>query len=156
MNYQQRLNAAIGYMNLNMTEDALAELNALTEAERVRTEALAVRTAVLIRRREWDSALQLATALCRAHPDHPSPYLDAAFCLHEMKRTAEAKELLLNGPRSLRATGIFHYNMACYEAQLGNLAAARDYLGQAVCLDERYREMALNDPDLLPLRSDGH
>jgi len=156
MNFQQRLNAAIGYMNLDMTDDALAELNALPEAERSRTEAVALRTAVLIRRREWDRALQLAAALCRTHPDHPSPYLDAAFCLHEMKRTAEAKEVLLTGPHTLRSTGIFHYNMACYEAQLGNLGAARDYLGQAVRMDDRYREMALNDPDLQPLRGNGH
>jgi predicted Zn-dependent protease len=152
MNFQQRLKAAIGYMNLDMTEDALQELETLPEPESQRPEVQALRTAILMRRREWDKALRLASSLCRSYPDHPSPFLDAAFCLHELKRTAEAKEVLLSGPRALRATGIFHYNMACYEAQLGNLSAARDYLGQAVRMDDRYREMALHDPDLEPLR----
>lgn len=156
MNVQQRLNAAIGYLNLGMTDDALAELDALPEADRCRLEAVSLRTAVHIRRHEWESALRLAAALCQAHPEHPSPYLDLAFCLHELKRTAEAKKVLLHGPPSLRSTGIFHYNMACYEAQLGNLQAARDYLSQAVNMDARYREMALHDPDLQPLRQNGH
>jgi predicted Zn-dependent protease len=140
-------------MNLDMTGDALAELDALPENERHRAEAVALRIAILIRRKEWSHALKLATALCHALPEHPSPFLDVAFCLHELKRTPEAREILLSGPASLRETGIFHYNMACYEAQLGNLGPARDYLNQAVKMDDRYREMALHDPDLQVLRA---
>jgi Flp pilus assembly protein TadD len=151
--FKQRLNAALGYMNLDMTDEALAELDALSPEERSLPESHAVRTAVLIRRRDWEGALKLARRLCLSHPDQPSPFLDLAFCLHELQRTEEAKQTLLTGPPLLRKSGIFFYNMACYEAQLGNLAPARDYLNQAVQLDDRYREMALDDPDLAPLKN---
>lgn len=152
MTFQQRLNAAIGYLNLDLPDEALAELDGMDAADRVRPETGALRTAVLIKRRDWEGALALAISLCKATPLHPSPYLDAAFCLHELKRTREARDLLAHGPATLRQNGIFFYNMACYEAQLGNLGPARDYLAQAVQLDDRYRSMALHDPDLGPLR----
>lgn len=153
MHFKQRLNAALGYMNLDMTDEALAELDALPPEELNLPETNAVRTAILIRRRNWEGALELARLLCRSHPDQPSPYLDVAFCLHELRRTEEAKQTLLSGPALLRKSGIFYYNMACYEAQLGNIGSARDYLSQAVRLDDHYREMALDDPDLEPLKN---
>ncbi|MDX6766633.1 MAG: tetratricopeptide repeat protein [Candidatus Methylacidiphilales bacterium] len=153
MLFKQRLNAALGYMNLDMTGEALAELDSLPPEELHLPEVYAVRTAILIRRRDWEGALDLARNLCRSHPDQPSPFLDLAFCLHELRRTEEAKQTLLAGPPILRQTGIFFYNLACYEAQLGNLGPARDYLNQAVRMDERYREMALGDPDLDPLKN---
>lgn len=156
MQFKQRLNAALGYMNLDMTDEALTELDALPPEEIHLPETHAVRTAILIRRRNWEGALELARCLCHSHPDQPSPFLDHAFCLHELQRTEEAKQILLTGPAVLRQTGIFYYNMACYEAQLGNLAPARDYLNQAVKMDDRYREMALDDPDLAPLKNAPH
>ena len=47
--------------------------------------------------------------------------------MHEMGRTQQAKDVLLEGPPSLNREPTFHYNMACYERSLGNLAAARAF-----------------------------
>ena len=105
--------------------------------------------------KRWEEALQLAVVLSRLIPGHISPYLDMAFCLHEMKRTAEAKQCLLHGPEALKRNSTYYYNMACYDAQLGNLAGARAFLNQAVSMDGHYREMARHDPDLEPLRASG-
>ena len=48
-------------------------------------------------------------------------------------------------------SAILHFNLACYEAQLGNLARAKAYLTRAVALDNKYRLLAVDDPDLSPL-----
>ena len=155
MDARHHLNAVVGYLNLGMLDDAWEELRALPAGEQARPEVVSVRIAILIRMRRWEQALGLSLELCRIIPEHPSPYLDAAFCLHELQRTREARELLLAGPPALQIYGTYHYNMACYETRLGNLHAARDHLGRAIRLDGSYRRMALNDPDLEALRQDG-
>jgi len=57
----------------------------------------------------------------------------------------------------IRAAG-FHpadttiqFNLACYEAQLGNLDRAKEHLKRATQIDTKFKRMALEDPDLEPL-----
>jgi len=72
--------------------------------------------------------------------------------LHELGRTAEARDLLLKGPEELRKDPTFHYNVGCYEAVLGNREAALASLRQSFALDGTYRDFARQDPDLEQLR----
>jgi hypothetical protein len=46
---------------------------------------------------------------------------------------------------------IFHYNLACYVCQLGDLEKAKQSLHRAFKLDPGMRVMALDDEDLKPL-----
>ena len=46
---------------------------------------------------------------------------------------------------------IFHYNLACYECQLGDLEKAKESLNQAFKLEPQFRVAALDDEDLRPL-----
>ena len=46
---------------------------------------------------------------------------------------------------------MFHFNIACYECQLGNLEAAKSRLERAFTLDAKYRRIGREDPDLRPL-----
>jgi hypothetical protein len=43
------------------------------------------------------------------------------------------------------------FNLACYEAQMGNLDQAKANLERATRIDPRFRLIALEDPDLQPL-----
>ena len=43
------------------------------------------------------------------------------------------------------------FNLACYEAQMGSLDRAKAHLKRATEIDEKFRLMALEDPDLEPL-----
>ena len=47
--------------------------------------------------------------------------------------------------------GTIQFNLACYEAQLGELDKARSYLARAIKLDDKFRLMALEDADLEPI-----
>lgn len=67
----------------------------------------------------------LAQSLSRLWPEDHEFHIRTAFCLHEMKRTDEAKAVLLAGPETLKDNAIYHYNLACYEAQLGNIKEAK-------------------------------
>jgi len=97
-------------------------------------------------------ALRVLEVLRELDPVDPVFFINSATCLHELGRTTEARELLLAGPPSLRERPLYHYNLACYEAQLGDLEEARRRLARAVELRPDLAERATTDPDLAPLR----
>ena len=66
---------------------------------------------------------------------------------------AAAKEILMRGVALHPREAIFHFNLACYEAQLGRLDDARVLLDTACALEETYVELAKTDADLAPLRT---
>ncbi len=47
--------------------------------------------------------------------------------------------------------GTIHFNLACYEAQMGSLERAKAHLTRATAIDAKFKLMALEDPDLEPL-----
>jgi predicted Zn-dependent protease len=147
------LRAAQGYYELGMDAAARAELDALPPEWAGQAEALELRLMLLMRERRWAEALGLALELQGVQPEAGGGFVHAAFCLHEMGRTAEARAMLLAGPSELREEGLFYYNLACYEARLGMLGEAREHLARSIRIDVKFRALAAGDPDLEPLRS---
>jgi hypothetical protein len=45
---------------------------------------------------------------------------------------------------------MIQYNLACYEAQLGNVPKAKEHLEKAIAADPGFKMMALEDEDLKP------
>jgi Flp pilus assembly protein TadD len=146
--FAHQLLAACGYAELGMTRQSLAELNAIEREMQLRPEVLQLRLHHLMRKRDWTRALLISRKLCRVAPDSGSGFLHAGFCLHELGRTAQAKRLLLRGPALLREEPIYHYNMGCYEALLGNPEDARVHLQISFKMDASFRDLASRDPDL--------
>ena len=95
-----------------------------------------------------------ANELRDLNPKAVPAYIHGAFALHELGRTTEARDLLLQGPEELRKDPTFHYNIGCYEAVLGNRDAALQSLEQSFALDDTYRDFARKDPDLAVLREE--
>jgi predicted Zn-dependent protease len=150
--HERTLLAAQGYSELGMFDDALKELDSLPEEVADYSTVVELRTVILMQARRWKSALTASRALCRVAPDKTAGFIHAAFCLHELGRTGEARDILLGGPDLLHAEPTFHYNLACYECALGNLDLARMHLEKSFELDKKFRDFARNDPDLAPLR----
>ncbi len=136
-----------------MTRQSLAELNAIERAFQHRPEVLQLRLHHLMRKRDWAGALVVSRKLCRVAPDSSIGFLHAGFCLHELGKTAQAKRVLLRGPDALRKEPIYHYNMGCYEALLGNPHDARVHLQISFKMDATFRELASRDPDLQSMQA---
>lgn len=151
--HQRLLLAAQGYNELGLPDLAMAELD-LIPAE-MQSDAIVVETrlSVLMQAKRWKDALPVGQELCRLVPDKSTGFIHAAFCMHEMGNTKGAREILLSGPQVLKAEATYHYNLACYEAKLGNLDAARAHLDVSFAMDKKLREYALEDPDLDVLRA---
>src|ERR1700759_1345202 len=153
MNFDWQLRAACGYAELGMTRQSIAELNAIDRSFQNRPEVLQLRLHHLMRGQRWATALRVSQKLWRAAPDCSAGYLHAGFCLHELGKTAEAKQLLLKGPAALLKEPIYYYNMGCYEALLGNVKDAPINLETSFRMDSSFRELAKKDPDLKAVQS---
>ena len=149
---QRILLAAQGYCELGMFDDALAELKTLPEEAQGDVPAVEMRLAIQMQAKRWKEALKVAEKLCAMKPDASAGFIHAAFCLHELGRTADARDKLLTGPPALHKEATFHYNLACYECMLGNLELARMHLEKSIELDKKFKDFSKTDPDLAALR----
>lgn len=152
--HRRTLVAAQGYCELQMYDDALAELDALPLEAHAQPTVVEMRLMVLMQAKRFPNALGVARELCALRPESPVGFIHAAFCLHEIGRTEEARTLLLSGPPALEKEATFHYNLGCYECALGRLDSAREHLQKSFELDRKFREFAKTDRDLEPLRGE--
>jgi tetratricopeptide (TPR) repeat protein len=149
---ERALLAAQGYLELGMVEEALFELASVPAGENTDADLTELRLHILMHGKRWDEALVAAEELLRISPQAVPGYIHGAFALHELGRTAQARDLLLKGPPLLRQNPTFHYNIGCYEAVLGNRESALQSLRESFALDETYRDFAQRDPDLEGIR----
>ncbi len=145
---EKALLAAQGYLELGMVEEALAELSLIEPSLSDDPDIMELRLNILMRGARWSEAFETAEQLLRLSHDALPAFIHGAFALHELGRTAEARDLLLKGPSILRQDPTFHYNIGCYEAVLGNRDAAMESLRRSFAMDETFRSFARRDPDL--------
>lgn len=150
---ERALLAAQGYLELGMVEEALAELSSFSPVVGD-PDLIELRLHILMQGGRWAESLLAAEELLRLNPLAIPGYIHGAFALHELGRTAEARDLLLRGPDILRKDPTYHYNIGCYEAVLGNRKEAKLSLEKSFALDETYREFAKKDPDLKAIRDE--
>lgn len=148
MTLERSLLAAQGYIELEMYDEALRELDEVSPELRVREETLHMRLFIVMRCRRWNEALKVCDALRASNSDLTTGYIHGAFCLHELGRTEEAKAMLLSGPATLLREATYYYNLGCYDAVLGNVEDAQHALLISFRMDDKFREIAKHDPDL--------
>jgi tetratricopeptide (TPR) repeat protein len=141
----------VGYLDLGMFHEANEELEKLPPDAKSHPLVLLARLELLVEMKRWEDGAILGQSLAKLWPEQHEAWFKAAYCLHELKRTSEAKATLTRAPADLRETALFLYNMACYETQLGNIAPAKVLLNSCFGKEKKWRQQALDDPDLQPL-----
>lgn len=152
MSLEHDIRSIEGYYELGMYDDALNEIASLSAGHQMNPAIVSISGHCHIGRKDWGKGLDAFIKLIAIAPKNPDGFLHAAFCLHELGRTAEAKSLLLGGADYLKGNPVFYYNLACYECRLGELDYAGELLEQAMSMDPKFKTMWPNDPDLAPLR----
>jgi tetratricopeptide (TPR) repeat protein len=151
--WDRKILAAQGYVELGLFAEARRELAALPDGVAERVDVVEVMLLCLMAEARWGEACELALGLCAAEPEEPGGFIHAAYCLHELGRTAEAVDLLGRGPVALRSKSVFYYNMGCYYARLGDEEKALKLLRQSFEMDGSLRAVARKDRDLDELRA---
>ncbi|MEJ0000919.1 MAG: hypothetical protein WDO13_18175 [Verrucomicrobiota bacterium] len=145
---QALLRPFYGYLELGMDADANDSLEALPDDVKPHPLVLTAQLELLMVMKRWEDGVILGQSLCRIFSNHHDLWFRTAYCLHAMKRTAEAKETLLSAPTAISGTALYCYNLACYEAQLGRIDRAKSLLEACFTKDANMRATALDDPDL--------
>jgi predicted Zn-dependent protease len=146
------LENAQGYLELGMLDDAWNSLEAVEADSQEHPDVLTLRLAIMMAGKKWEQAVTIGKSLCDSQPEDEEAFIQTAYCLHELRQTKEAKEILLSGPKSIQDNPLFHYNLGCYEAQLGQFEAAKTAVKKAIQIDRVYRRLAMEDPDLEPIK----
>jgi len=147
------LRAAEGWAELGDLAEAQVELGLVAAELQTHPAVLALRWEILTSLRDWSGALEAAAAMIQVAPNEPAGWFNRSYCLHELKRTQEARDNLLRVVDSFPLSATMRYNLACYECQLGRLDQARIWLRKAFGLGDpgEMKNQALRDPDLEPL-----
>src|SRR5215469_13014781 len=147
------LDEAEGWLGLGDLKEAGPALARLPASVAEHPLVLSARWQFHAAQKEWEPALEIAAALTKAAPESPYGWVHRSFCLHELKRTEEARDNLMPVLGRFPDDPLMRYNLACYECQLGRMEQALDWLQKAFSIGDarKLREMALEDPDLKPL-----
>ena len=151
--FERQVEAACGYAELGMFRESIAELDAIPDRFQHRPEVLQLRLHHLMKNKRWAQALRMSQMLCRVAPDSGTGFLHAGYCLHQLGKTAQARELLSTGPIALLKEPVYYYNMGCYEALLGNVHSAHENLQISFRMDASFRDIARRDPDLVAVKN---
>jgi tetratricopeptide (TPR) repeat protein len=144
--------AAQGYLELGMYQEVWRELNSLPAEMLSRGDVMEVFVLSLMGEKRWEDALALARRLREKQPTEPGGFIHEAYCLHELGRTKDALDLLVNGPPSLQERAVFFYNVGCYHARLGDFTNALVMLERSFEMDATLKKSARRDPDLVDVK----
>jgi Flp pilus assembly protein TadD len=148
----RQLRYAEGYLALGMKREAAEALGDIISEDAESLPVLAMRAAVFHELADWPRAAEAATSLCERMPDDAGHWIQRAYAVRRAKGLKEAREILVEAMARHPTEAVIRFNLACYEAQLGRLDAARAHLGEACRLSPECVGMAKTDPDLEPLR----
>lgn len=148
------LEAAEGWLELGNHLEASEELEKITPQLRAHPDVLELRWQIYAKEREWEPCVDIATAITQLAPERPLGWIHRSYALHELKRTQEAWDNLLQVADRFPDELLVRYNLACYASRLGRLQEAKSWLHKAFEVGgdpARVKLMALDDPDLQPL-----
>jgi len=148
---QQHWQAAVGYVELGMFQDANDQLEKIDPFNRAAPEVLAVRIAIYHGLKKWELMRDIAKQLADFQPNDIQWTISYAYATRRAESIPAAKDILLNAEPKFREEAIIKYNLACYFCQTGDVESAKNYLKKAFELDSSWREKAFDDPDLKPL-----
>jgi tetratricopeptide (TPR) repeat protein len=148
---QQHWQAAVGYVELGMFQDANDQLEKIDPFNRAAPEVLAVRIAIYHGLKKWELMRDIAKRLADFQPNDIQWTISYAYATRRAESIPAAKDILLNAEPKFPEEAIIKYNLACYFCQTGDAESAKNYLKKTFELDSSWREKAFDDPDLEPL-----
>jgi tetratricopeptide (TPR) repeat protein len=142
---------ALGYMNLDMPEEAERELAALPAELQALPEVMSFMAQTFMLREDWSHAINIAETGFRRYPEVADFYVQRALAYEQMGEPQRAIDVWESSPEEVRDGGFCHFNIARCEMRLGNLAAARRHVQRAIKLEPSLKARLKEDPFLSAL-----
>lgn len=147
-----QLSAAIGWMELGNSQEALEELGRIAPKYQNSPPVLELRWMLHSCEADWERALGTARELMAAAPENPQSWLHQAYSVRRAPggNIEAAWNALLPALEKFPKEATIPYNLACYACQMGRLEEARKLLRRSYAAGDprMLKEMALADRDL--------
>lgn len=153
---ERSLEAARGYLMLEMPEHALRELRSVENTPDVAFELQRLQGEAFRQKQCYEESLQ---AFERAHALRPRSLdvlLGMAWCLKRRDRLPDAIAVMEQAYAAEPNEPVVLYNLSCYFALAGDKAAALSWLGRALRMDGTLARLIDDEHDFDSLRGDPH
>ena len=136
-----------------MSESTSSTAANIGDTQALHPNALLVQWELAARARNWPSAMALAKAIIFRFPNEAIGWIYHAFAQQQMGQVNEARQTLLVAARQFPNDWRIAYNMACYAAQLGDIAGAWNWFDRALEIGDPHaiQSCAKEEPSLRPL-----
>ena len=144
----RHLQAAVGYLELGMVEDAANEIECISPDQKNSSEVLGVRLEIYRAAEKWSLMEVVARELWKRHQDQPVYWNDLAWAVRRAESVESANAILLEAVEKFPEDAMTNYNVGCYSCQLGDIEQAKMRVRKAIELDAKFKLLAVDDPDL--------
>jgi tetratricopeptide (TPR) repeat protein len=147
------LTAAMGWLELGNPVEAGEEIRKISASNLEHPGVLEARWQICAALKSWEAALEVAEILISKVPGHDSAWLHRAYALRRVNSGGlqKAWDALRPAYEKFPKSALIPFNLACYDAQLGRLEEAWEWLHKAMegAKDVAViKQMALADDDL--------
>src|SRR5260221_1098462 len=146
---EKLVEAAMGYFELGMLDDAIAELASLGGRERL--SVLSICSAALRMSERWPEMLSLARKMVELYPVDAECWVTLADATRNSVSVQAGLELLETARQHFPDDGHILFQIGCSCGQLGRLDEARTPGQGPVSNNPAWSSIAVQDRDLAPL-----
>lgn len=148
MKTDKQLQAAEGYLDLGMHQDAWDELENLPMDQQHLPDVLALQAVIFLKTENWHSARTVYEHLTSVMPGNAEYWLKLAAAVRHDESVQAAYTILLTAIERHDGNAELAFRTACYGALSGDMHSAKLFLKRSIQLDPGYKEKALDDPEL--------
>lgn len=150
----RRLEAARGYLLLDMYDQAIDELDDLDPPPELAFDWHALRGEALRGRKNYRSAIRSFLSAQALEADKLDVLMGLAWCYKRTGQLPKSIEMMHQAYLAHRDEPIVLYNLACYYSLSGNKDQALSWLGRALRMQSDLRNLIPKETDFDPIRDD--
>jgi hypothetical protein len=152
--------AAMGWLELGNHAEATEEFQQIAPALQVHPDVLEIRWQICAMAMDWESCVDIASVIVELAPERPFGWIGRAYSLRRVEGGGSMAAFMTLFPvvYEFPAEPMIPFGLSCYTCQMGRLEDARAWLHRALAVasvtgtKKRLKQMALEEPDLEPLR----
>ncbi len=151
---ERRIEAAGGYLMLEMPDQALRVLSEIKDPEKCPFELNKHRGEAFRQKKQHEKALIAFRRALAEKPSELSVMLGMSWCYKRTDQLPKAIAAMEQAYRLFSDESIVLYNLACYLALAGEKDQALSWLGRSLRMNGSLRELIPNESDFDQLRDD--
>lgn len=151
---KRRMDAAQGYLMLDLPDRALRELDEIVHTDKATCECHLLRGEALRAKSDHHAALDAFRKALEVRPDNLSALMGMAWCFKRIDRLDQSIEAMQRAYESHKEVPVVLYNLACYYSLAGEKEPALSWLGRALRMDRSFTKLVPKETDFDSLRDD--